>query len=108
MYFTDENAVQDIDGVNVAGVHAEQDDPLIQPVGGGDEALARTIPEKCLAWGKKILLGWQDGAVVFQPRIRPTREPPEDVLAVLLHRRVQLAELLDDGCEKIELTLSEA
>ena len=77
-------------------MHPEQDDALIQPVDGWNEPLSRPVPKESFARRKKIFLGRQDGAVVFQPRIRPPHEPFEDVFTVLLYRRVQLAELLDD------------
>jgi hypothetical protein len=93
------DAVQDVDRVDIAGVHAEQDDALVQALGGRDEALPGPVAEEGLARRKKVFLRGQDGAVVFEARIRPVREPFEDVLAVLLDRSVQLAELLDDGSE---------
>ena len=98
-----EHAIQDIDGIHVAGVHAEEDDTLIQPLGVRHEALARAVSEQGFARREVVFLGWENGAVVFQARIAPPREPFESVFAVLLHRRVQFAELLDDGCEEIEL-----
>ena len=73
----------------------------------GHEPLARPVSEESFARRKKVFLGRQDGAVVFQPRVRPPGESFEDVLAVLLYRRVQLAELLDDRCEEIELALGQ-
>ena len=97
--------VQNVDRVDVARMNAEQDDALIQPVGEWYEPLSRPVSKKSFARRKKVFLGREDGAVVFQPRIRPPHESFEDEFTVLLYRRVQLAELLNDRCEEIELAL---
>src|ERR1035438_10156997 len=94
LVFAGEYAIQDIDGVHVAGVHAEQDDALIQAIGVRYEALAWAVSEQGFAWREVIFFRWENGAVVFQARIAPPGKTFENVLAVLLHRRMQLAELL--------------
>src|SRR5208283_400191 len=82
---------------------AEEDDPLIQAVGTGQEPLAWPVAEQRFPRWKKVFLGRQDGAVIVEARFRPSGQSFENVFAVLFDGRMKLAKLLNDGGKEIQL-----
>ena len=66
-----EHLIEDVEGVDVAGMHAEEDDALLQPLRQRLESLPGAVAEERFPGRKKILLGGEEGAVIFEPRLRP-------------------------------------